>query len=99
MRKRWIRIPLAAAVLGLAMGCGGTQTDDGTQTQASSPSGTVARQAAGDAAAPTPTAETAAVSVSGKLGCGHCDFHVKDTCSLAMQTDEGMVYLIEGRTS
>jgi len=37
----------------------------------------------------------ASVTVAGKLGCGHCNFHVKDSCSLAMQVDDGTVYLLE----
>jgi hypothetical protein len=40
------------------------------------------------------TAGPATVQVSGKLGCGHCTFHVKDECSLAMKSDDGTVYLL-----
>jgi len=42
-----------------------------------------------------PDAIAATVNLSGKLGCGHCTFHAKDECSLAMKTDEGTVYMIE----
>jgi hypothetical protein len=34
-------------------------------------------------------------SLSGKLGCGHCTFHVKDSCTLAMKTDDGAVYIVD----
>jgi len=41
------------------------------------------------------TAEMASIRVEGKLGCGHCNFHVKDSCSLAMEAADGTVYLLE----
>ena len=34
------------------------------------------------------------VDLSGNLGCGHCTFHVKNECSLAMKAQDGTVYLL-----
>ena len=34
------------------------------------------------------------VDLSGNLGCGHCTFHVKNECTLAMKAQDGTVYLL-----
>ena len=38
---------------------------------------------------------TASFVVSGQLGCGHCSFHIKEECSLALKTEDGEIYMIE----
>lgn len=35
------------------------------------------------------------VTVSGKLGCGHCNYHVGTTCSAALQTADGGIYVLD----
>ena len=35
------------------------------------------------------------VTLAGKLGCGHCTYHVGTSCSAAIQTAEGTVYILD----
>jgi hypothetical protein len=39
--------------------------------------------------------EGSEVTVVGTLGCGHCTYHVGDSCSAAIQTAEGAVYILD----
>lgn len=36
-----------------------------------------------------------AVKLSGTLGCGHCNFSTGDGCSAALQTTDGVVYILD----
>lgn len=107
MRARWTA-PAVAAILVAACvwGCGktGAEQDAGTSAreEAAVPAADDAAVAAQPARIPVPEASgaqavdaTAQVDVEGKLGCGHCNYHVKDSCSLAMQAADGTVYLLE----
>jgi len=38
----------------------------------------------------------APVSLAGTTGCGHCDFHIGDSCSAAMKTADGTIYILDG---
>lgn len=35
------------------------------------------------------------VTVSGTLGCGHCTYHVGTSCSAALQTADGGIYVLD----
>lgn len=39
--------------------------------------------------------EGAEITVAGKLGCGHCTYHVGEGCSAAIQTAEGSVFILD----
>lgn len=90
MRRLWI--PAILAVFGWALGCGGAETDQAADTEAAAPA-----QAMDDAGTQekAPPVELASVSLSGKLGCGHCTFHVGETCALAMEAEDGTVYMLD----
>lgn len=98
MRRLWM-IPAMLAVLGWALGCGGSQTDQtATKEEAGDHPETAAAENATPAAQDVQTedaAELASVVMDGKIGCGHCTFHIGDTCSLAMEAEDGTVYLLE----
>lgn len=40
--------------------------------------------------------EATAVSFTGTLGCGHCTHHIGDSCSAAVEAEDGTVYILEG---
>ena len=102
--RRVMLMLIGVVVLGLAVGCG--QGGEQAGEQAADQTAAVADDHAGmdDAAevAATPgtmevpaDAEMAAITVEGNLGCGHCTFHAKETCSLAMKSTDGTVYMLE----
>lgn len=35
------------------------------------------------------------VTLQGQLGCGHCNFHMGETCSAALQVAEGLVIILD----
>lgn len=88
------------AILCFAMGCasGGEQ-----KTAANTPEKPAAQDAYSKPAASTPTAGESAqpasgmvIQLTGKMGCGHCNFQIGETCSAAMQTADGKIYVIDG---
>ncbi len=98
MRRTWITLP-AAATMVLVLGCGGSTEQARTTAEAEEPAQTESSQ---DIAAATPAKvkapegiELASMALEGKLGCGHCSFQAKEECSLAMQTADGEIYMIE----
>jgi len=42
---------------------------------------------------PSPTAQ---IEVAGALGCGHCTFEAASECVAAIQTEDGIVHILEG---
>jgi len=98
MRRLWM-IPAMLAVFGWALGCGGSTenaTTDETAAKNGEPAGK-ANTAMNEAAATTEGAPTelASVVMNGKIGCGHCTFHIGETCALAMEAEDGTVYMLE----
>jgi hypothetical protein len=92
---------IGIAVLGLAIGCGQSGEKAADQTAANTADDHAAMDDAAEVAA-TPgmmevpaDAEMASITVEGNMGCGHCTFHVKDSCSLAMKSTDGTVYMLE----
>jgi hypothetical protein len=104
MRKTLWAGSLAAALAIAAWGCGGGASKERAASEDSTPAVDQAAADAGEVEAtpariPVPEeSEAARVSLSGKLGCGHCTYHVKDSCTLAMKTDGGEVYLVQAGT-
>jgi hypothetical protein len=73
----------------------GNATADHTQ-MAETPKDAV--DSAQEAAAKTELAsmpEGQEVTVTGKLGCGHCNYHVGTSCSAAVQTADGGIYVLD----
>lgn len=73
----------------------GNMTADQTQ-MAETPKEAV--DSAQEAAAKTELAsmpEGQEVTITGKLGCGHCNYHVGTSCSAAVQTAEGGIYVLD----
>lgn len=91
---------MCALALALALiGCG----NKAQQEQAAAPpEGTQSQPAATETTPATETAtETAGtpVTLSGLVGCGHCNFQKTEHCSAAIQTAAGEVYVIDGVTT
>lgn len=78
---------LSAAAL-LIVGCGQT-SEEATQAESSAPSTTETTEA------PATEATTASTTVSGELGCGHCNYDVGEGCSAAVKTASGEIYILE----
>ena len=83
------RIVLLVSVAVLAAGC--ASQENGESTPAEEP----AIEAA-PAVADAMPAGTELASVTGTMGCGHCAYDVTSSCSAALQTDDGFVYILEG---
>lgn len=43
----------------------------------------------------TAAAQTASITFEGTLGCGHCDHQIGTSCSAAVQTADGKVYILQ----
>lgn len=72
-----------------------TATTQETQTTHETTTSEVVPADSARVAAPTGMLAAAQpVDLSGNLGCGHCTFHVKNECSLAMKAQDGTVYLL-----
>jgi ABC-type Zn uptake system ZnuABC Zn-binding protein ZnuA len=64
--------------------------------QASESSATTEAQSTPAAEEAQVDATAATVELSGTLGCGHCTHQIGDSCSAAVQTADGTVYILEG---
>jgi hypothetical protein len=102
MRRFWILVPAALAIAVLALGCGSGEKADTAQNEPAATEETHA-QAGGEANADhtggklkvPADAEMASVTLEGNIGCGHCNFHVKEECSLAFKDTDGEIYIID----
>jgi hypothetical protein len=62
------------------------------------------QQATAENAAPAKTEAAVAMTVNvgdeltltGTAGCGHCNFHIAESCAMAMQVADGTVFLLDG---
>lgn len=74
------------------------QTGDRTQSGTEASGAKTAIDEAKTAIAQTEQAqltEGQEITVSGTLGCGHCTYHVGDSCSAALQTKDGAIYILD----
>jgi hypothetical protein len=98
----------AMAVLVLTMGCGGG-ADEASQGAANhvGEAKQAVETAYGDAEKAVDemvadgeqivnAAVTATNTLTGTSGCGHCDFKLGDSCSAAMKTADGKIYVLDG---
>jgi hypothetical protein len=105
MKTRITILLASVAVLALA-GCSGS--GDQSAESAKQTVETAAKDvsdAATDAAAKMQDAMAAVADLApkegetllvGTMGCGHCNFHIGDSCAAAMKTADGTVYIMEG---
>jgi hypothetical protein len=86
--KRPLILFLGLALLSVA-GCQKAKTE--------APAGQTAEHAATETApAQTQTAAGETVTLTGNVGCGHCNFGKTSECSSAIQTADGTVTVIDG---
>lgn len=100
MRRYLVFVPLAAAAIGLALGCGGTEKAEtvAQEEPAATEEATDAshdEMASAKVKAPETPTEMATISTTGTLGCGHCTYEVVNSCALAIKTEDGEVYLVD----
>lgn len=88
MSKLWIPF-FALVALTVSTGCGG-----GENSEQPTPSSRLEVPATTPAETGT-AAQTASMTVEGQLGCGHCSHQIGTSCSAAVQTAEGKVYILE----
>jgi ABC-type Zn uptake system ZnuABC Zn-binding protein ZnuA len=87
--------PLFAAAV-LAAGCASQDSESGeTAAQAQSPPATETLPAEA-VVAEAVVAEAAVATVTGTMGCGHCTYKTTTSCAAALQTDDGVVWILEG---
>lgn len=83
-------ILLLSAVALLIVGCG-QASEEATQAESPAQSATEAAQQE----SPKAEATTASTTISGELGCGHCNYEVGESCSAAIKTASGEIYILE----
>ncbi len=84
-----------AVLLALALvGCGGSQTQE--EHGATTTDETHSQAASETAPAEGAPAEGSMVTLTGTVGCGHCNFGKTEHCSSAIQTAAGELYVIDG---
>ena len=79
---------LAAAAL-LVIGCG-QASDEAAQTESAAEATQETQEEA-----PAAEATTASTTISGELGCGHCNYEVGEGCSAAVKTADGTIYILD----
>ncbi len=102
MHRLWMMVAAMLLVLPLAAGCAQKKTETASnETPPAEQPATMEQGHAGEAmeaagqSVPPADMELTAMTLEGKVGCGHCTYHVTDACALAMQTEDGKVYVIE----
>lgn len=96
-----LRLALTMALIaagGTLVGCGGSgdapasdqQPGDAThgEMSATSDATTDAGDAMGHTASP--------VTVAGAVGCGHCNYHMTESCQVVVKTDAGTYVVVDG---
>lgn len=93
MHRPWMMVAAMLLVLPLAAGCAQKKTETASnQTPPAEQPATM--ETAGQSAPPADMVLTT-MTLEGKVGCGHCTYHTTNACALAMQTEDGKVYVIE----
>jgi len=91
-----VYLSLAAIALLVLVGCGSGTTEKVAEQAAAHAE--QAQAAVEEAAAEVQQAVYEAgqeVTLTGSLGCGHCSFQKTDDCAAAMQTEDGLVVILD----
>jgi hypothetical protein len=100
MRKLLISLLALFALAACSSGGSDTATQEATQTPAVTETATPSDVPADVPATTTETAaatvQTGEIEIAGTVGCGHCAHSSGETCSAAVQTADGAVYILEG---
>ena len=83
---------IASALLLFVLGCSGQ--NEASDVDASSIDADANTEAA--VSHENTEANTVAMTVSGKVGCGHCDYKVGSSCSAAVKTESGDIVILTG---
>lgn len=84
-------------LIGCAGGDGGADADADAAADGASAAAMTDDHAGHDHADDAPGEMAATpVTLTGKMGCGHCTFKKGTSCSSALQTADGTIYLLEG---
>ncbi len=104
MRRFWLSMTVAALAMSLAaIGC--SSSEDGAETAsnqaadakpAAEAKKAVDDHAGHDHAAGGAEVEMASMTMTGTMGCGHCNFQTTDGCAVAFKTSDGEIVLVEG---
>ncbi len=106
MRRPWMPVAVLFLVAPLVAGCAQKKTDSAS-TEAPPAAGESAGMEQGRMEAAPPAVQAAPpagmeltrMTLEGKIGCGHCTYHVTESCALAMQAGDGTVYVIASAPS
>ena len=77
----------AVAICFAMVGCGGEAQEEVAET----PAAEEIDHSGHDHAAPAEEA----ITLAGTTGCGHCNYHVTESCAAAMQTAAGDIFVID----
>ncbi len=88
----------------LIAGCGGgsgSETAEQTQDAANTAHEEAMEQTQDQAALVAPASYEGAetTTLTGSLGCGHCTHQVGTSCSAALQTADGTIYVLDGMSA
>lgn len=83
------KILILSTVALLAFGCG-QASDEATQAENAADTATKTTTEK-----PQVEATTASTTLSGELGCGHCAYNVGESCSAALKTASGEIYILD----
>jgi len=87
-----LRTLTALCAILLFAGCGG---NSGNDQEAAHEAANEATQESAALVAPA-SYDGEAVTLEGSLGCGHCTHHIGTSCSAALETADGTVYILDG---
>jgi hypothetical protein len=91
---------MCALALAVALiGCGNKAAEQQAATAGSESRPAATETAPAAETAPATEATGAPVTLTGLVGCGHCNFQKTERCSAAIQVASGEVYVIDGVTT
>jgi hypothetical protein len=96
MRKLLISLLALFALAACSSGGSDTATQEATQTPAVTETATPADVPATTTETAAATVQTGEIEIVGTVGCGHCAHSIGESCSAAVQTADGAVYILEG---
>lgn len=86
---------IPALVLLLAACSSGSKNQEGAADHSASTPHPAAKTATATTPAAT-LADGAEMVLTGTSGCGHCNFHIGDSCAMGLQTADGKIFILEG---